>query len=497
MCPLKSKKHSSKKPSRLSQIANASASTDEQVRSHQTPPTEPPSSHSSSQMASESTHLPQNGSNELGSQTLSTSGDINLPDKSFVGGASMSLETSLTESPALVNSNEDSSPLYSPVTPPDAAANEDDLNAKTSKTLPTDNYTDYSVRYSAQSEQLIDMGSSLRRQVQIFEEDDVEPEHWSHLLQSPAPSPLNNPHRTPQGIIEIIEIEDDSSVRTAKASPAGSSTSSDLQAKARASLTQLQSFEGDDREAERRSLMPPPPTPKMKHLNTPLVPNTGPPKTTKDGDLSVNSHSAEKNVQNVDDSVPKKVRFDDWALSLPNPDPGEDEEDASDEEPSNEDTSDTTRNNGSDIQTSTTQSLSRFNQKMRRSAQDALHVSQRNELQSALAKRQSLDHEAALLCSKRYQSDQEIARLCASLGTPNESGRSFDWRLILRHLDQQLQVVQKQRTGLQEQGEGTSVLDLEVIRIMTALGVPSEAGFVAKRALAGQGEMSRKRPRIE
>jgi hypothetical protein len=407
----------------------------------------------------------------------------------------MSRETSLPENPALVNSNEDSSPVYSPVTPPDAAANEDDLSSKTSKTLSTDNYTDYSVEYSAHSEQIADVGSGSRRPVQIFEEDDGETEHSSPLAQSPAPSPLNNSHRTPQ---EVIEIEGESSAGTVKIPPADSSTSNDLQAKARASLVQLQSFKSSDIEAERRSLMAPPPTPKMKYLNTPLGTNTGPPKTTKDSGLSVNSHSAEKNLQNVDASIPKKVRFDDWALSVPNPDPAEDEEDSSEEVPSVKDTYDSTRDNGLDTQNGTAQSLSKFNQKMRRNAQDALHnISQRNELQSALARRQSLDHEAALLCSKRYQSDQEIARLCASLGTPNEIGRSFDWRLILWHLDQQLQIVQNQRTGLQQQGEGTSILDLEVVRLMKALGVPSEDGFVAKRALAGQGEMSRKRPRIE
>ncbi|KAL2043956.1 hypothetical protein N7G274_003476 [Stereocaulon virgatum] len=494
MSPLKSKRNSSKKPSRLSQIANASDSTDEHVLDQQTPPTKTLTSHSSSQIASESTHLPQNGSNGLESQTSSTSGDINLPDKSFVGGASMSRETSLTESPTLVNSNENSSPIRSPVTPPDAAANEDDLNSKTSKTLPTDNYTDYSVEYSAQSEHSADVGSSSRRPIQVLGEDDGEPEHWSSLAQSPAPSSLNNPHRTPQ---EVVEIEGESSARTANTPPADSSTPSDLQAKARASLAQLRGFKGYDREAERRSLMPPPPTPKLKHLNIPSVPNTGPPEITKDGEHSVNSHSTEKNLQNVDAGVPKKVRFDDWALSVPRSDPAEDEEDSSDEESSVEDTYDSTRNNGSDNQTSATQSPSNSNQKTRRKAQDALHASQRSELRSALAKRQSLDHETALLCSKRYQIDQEIARLCAALGTPNEPGRSFDWRVILWHLDQQLQVVQKQRIRLHEQGEGTWFLDLEVVRLMKAMGVPCEAGFVAKRALSAQGETGRKKSRIE
>lgn len=78
---------------------------------------------------------------------------------------------------------------------------------------------------------------------------------------------------------------------------------------------------------------------------------------------------------------------------------------------------------------------------------------------------------------------------------PNEPGRSFDWRLVLGHLDQQLHVIQGQRTGLREQGEGTAPLDLEVARLKV-LGLPFEAGFVAKRVIARE-EGAWKRHRVE
>ena len=79
---------------------------------------------------------------------------------------------------------------------------------------------------------------------------------------------------------------------------------------------------------------------------------------------------------------------------------------------------------------------------------------------------------------------------------PNEPGRSFDWRLVLGHLDQQLHVIQGQRTGLREQGEGTAPLDLEIARLKKVFGLPFEAGFVAKRVIARE-EGARKRHRVE
>ena len=222
--------------------------------------------------------------------------------------------------------------------------------------------------------------------------------------------------------------------------------------------------------------------------------------STKDGKPKVHGHGEDKSLKNGDADKTKKARFEEWARSVPNPDATEDDEETSDEESGEEGIQDTTMNNGSEPQHYTMHSGSEPTQMTLRSASSTQKTpiipQLRKQLQTALAKRQTLDQEAAVLCAQRYKSDQEIARLCASLGMPNEPGRSFDWRLVLGHLDQQLLMIQGQRTRLREQGEGTAPLDLEVGRLKKVLGVPFEAGFVAKWVIARE-EGARKRHRVE
>ena len=120
MAPRKSKGAGPNKLTTLSQIAHESTSTTGQVLGNRTLSTVP---QTSNPFATPNTVLPQSDSNKPGSQDLNTGGalhlDTNFPQQSFSGGASMSRETSLNGGSSLSSSNQDSSPKYSPITPPD------------------------------------------------------------------------------------------------------------------------------------------------------------------------------------------------------------------------------------------------------------------------------------------------------------------------------------------------------------------------------------------
>ena len=307
------------------------------------------------------------------------------------------------------------------------------------------------------------------------------------------------PNFSPITLPDVAETEDACQVKTNETLPADNSKVEGLLAHEGAGMGRhIQIWEEDSGETEHWSSLA---QPDSADKGIPPFESAGWVWAPADALPEINGHGANNSPQKCDVGKTMKAKLHEWERSIPNLDAAEDDEETSDDELGEEATQEHRMNNVSQPQDHATLVGSENKQitlPSSSSSQNAQNVTRlRKQLQNSLIQRNNLDHEVAMLCAQRHNMDQEIAGLCASLGTPNEPGRAFDWRNVLPHLEQQLHIAQGQRTKLREQGEGTAPLDVEVVRRKEKLGLPFEAGFVAKRVITTQEEESRKRLRID